>query len=79
MLGTAPPGYYSGSSNRQMIRGLGSPGLQSQPTTPGSNRLSSMNQPFGAQAAGQGPNIGSMTPGSSSYLPPSSIPGVQNP
>lgn len=70
MLFSSPPGYYSNSSNRQTVPGLlGSPGQQSNPVTPGANRMSASsfqsNQPTPAP---------SMNPGSSNFTQPSNMP-----
>lgn len=79
MLSQAPPGYYSGSLNRQTVRGLGAPGLQSQPVTPGANRLSAASlQPSIGSPSGM-PGLGASVPGSSSYSMPSSMPAQSPP
>lgn len=81
MLFSSPPGYTANSSNRQTLAGgpsaLGSPGLQSQPVTPGTGLKSQSNLvPSGFQQSS--PLASGTNPGTSSFATPSSQPSNMN-
>jgi hypothetical protein len=71
MLFRPPPGYGVNAPNRQTVGGLGAPGIQSLPVTPGASHVSN---PYQSSPAG-GLNYGasSYAP-QSSYSVPSSMP-----
>jgi hypothetical protein len=65
MLFNPPPGFQTGSTNKQTVSGLAVPGLQAHAVTPGTNNMPGKN-PF-------------PVPGTSSYSAPSSQTSTMNP